>query len=116
LRRIQEQGFLIPPYPQIGIYVERRTYCVYVLTNEKNGTLYTGVTSNVAKRINQHRWSSADTFVGKYDLKLLVYAQEFRDVREAIAWEKTVKGWTRARKIALIEAVNPAWDDLMQER
>ena len=91
------------------------SYWVYVLTNKKNGALYTGVTNDLGKRIVQHRSGTGSLFTAKYKLGLLVYAQEFGDPVSAIAAEKAFKKWRRAWKVALIERDNPEWRDLLED-
>lgn len=85
---------------------------VYIMTNSRNGTLYIGVTSELARRISEHREGTIDGFTKRYGLKRLVYAEHHDDIRDAIQREKTLKHWSRAWKIALIESQNPDWDDL----
>ena len=85
---------------------------VYILASQKNGTLYIGVTSNLAQRIYQHRAGLVDGFTKKYNVKLLVYFETCEDMYTAIQREKSLKGITRAKKLALIEARNPQWVDL----
>jgi len=85
---------------------------VYIMSNRKDGVLYIGVTSDLSRRIVQHREGKGSVFCRRYGLKRLVYAEEHDSIEEAIAREKAMKAWKRAWKIELIEAVNPAWDDL----
>ena len=85
---------------------------VYIMSNRKDGVLYIGVTSDLSRRIVQHREGKGSVFCRRYGLKRLVYAEEHDGIEEAIAREKAMKAWKRAWKIELIEAVNPAWDDL----
>jgi len=85
---------------------------IYIITNKRDGTLYVGVTSNLAVRISQHRAGTGSEFANRYKLKMLVYAERHDAIEEAIRREKAVKDWTRARKIRLIEAANPEWADL----
>ena len=89
-----------------------RNYYVYLLSNRKHGTLYTGVTNSLERRLWQHRSKQADSFTRRYGIGRLVYFEVFRDVENAIARETEIKGWLRARKIALIEKENPEWIDL----
>ena len=92
----------------------RRTFHVYIVTGlSLTQVLYVGVTSNLARRIDAHRRGVPDGFTARYGLFKLVYAEAFTYVRDAIAREKQIKGWRRARKIALIERVNPEWVELM---
>jgi putative endonuclease len=84
---------------------------VYIMTN-RSRTLYTGVTSNLQERVFQHKNKLVAGFTSKYRIDRLVYFEETPDIRDAIAREKQIKGWTRARKLALIESMNPDWRDL----
>ena len=85
---------------------------VYILASKYNGTLYIGVTSNLPQRLFQHREALVEGFSKKYDVKTLVYFELFEDMPNAITREKALKGIARAKKIALIEAANPKWEDL----
>ena len=91
------------------------SYFVYILTNQKRGTLYVGVTNNIARRAWEHREYSGSKFTSQYGLDRLVYAETHDDVKEAIAREKAIKEWKRAWKIKLIESANPDWKDLHAE-
>jgi putative endonuclease len=93
---------------------ERRSYCVYIM-GSLSGTLYIGFTGNLHKRIFQHKFHQMEGFTNKYDVERLVYWVSFDDVHNALAREKQLKGWSRAKKIALIEARNPHWLDLAKE-
>jgi putative endonuclease len=84
------------------------------MTN-KSGTLYTGATGDLARRVHEHRQRLIPGFTSRYGIDRLVYAEPFADARDAIAREKQIKGWLRARKIALIETANPDWRDLGEE-
>lgn len=86
--------------------------CVYILTNQRNGTLYVGVTAELAQRIWIHREGLSEGFSRKYGLKRLVYYEIFNSMYEAIQREKQIKKWKRLWKIRLIEEMNPQWDDL----
>jgi putative endonuclease len=88
-----------------------RSYYVYILTNN-SGTLYTGITANIAQRLAQHRKASPATFAGRYATGRLVLVEQTSDVYAALEREKEIKGWTRAKKIALISEMNPKWEDL----
>lgn len=88
------------------------SYWVYILTNQKNGTLYIGVTSNVARRLSEHREGTGSEFTNKYGLTILVYCEEHASAYDAIAREKQLKNWKRQWKIDLIEEINSSWDDL----
>ena len=86
---------------------------VYILASEPYGTLYIGVTSNLAERIEAHRSGSVmDGFTKRYGVHTLVYFEAHADMYEAIQREKRLKQWNRAWKIELIEAMNPEWKDL----
>ncbi len=91
------------------------TYWVYILASRKNGTLYIGVTSNLARRIFEHRQGRGSGFVQKYRVKRLVYVEPHEDVERAIQREKTMKEWPRAWKIRQLESVYPEWKDLYRE-
>ena len=86
---------------------------IYILASKYNGTLYIGVTSNLPQRMYQHREEIIEGFSKKYGIKMLVYFELCDDMVSAIAREKALKGITRAKKIALIEFVNPNWEDLV---
>ena len=87
---------------------------VYIITNRPNGTLYVGVTSDIAKRAWEHREGVVDGFSKRYGLKRLVYAERHEDITDAIRREKRMKTWPRAWKINLIREANPSWKDLYQ--
>ncbi|MCP3922502.1 MAG: GIY-YIG nuclease family protein [Desulfobacterales bacterium] len=86
--------------------------CVYILASEKNGTLYTGVTSNLLKRIWDHKNKVTTGFTEKYDIHDLVYFELHQNMEYAIIREKQIKKWKRQWKINLIEKDNKAWADL----
>jgi putative endonuclease len=89
-------------------------YYVYIMTN-RSQTLYTGVTNNLQRRMYEHKHYLVAGFTSKYQITCLVYLEETFDVYAAIAREKEIKGWLRAKKIALIESMNPKWRDLSEE-
>jgi putative endonuclease len=91
-----------------------KTYYVYIMTN-KSKTLYTGVTNNLERRVYEHKHRLIPGFTSKYNITKLVYYEEGNDVHIALTREKQIKGWLRAKKIALIESVNPEWKDLSLE-
>lgn len=91
-----------------------RQYYVYILTN-RSRTLYTGVTSDLLRRLSEHREGVVPGFTHKYRLKQLVYYESTSDVMSAIEREKQIKGWLRKKKIAPIESVNPQWRDLGED-
>ena len=82
--------------------------------SNRSRTLYTGVTNDLARRVREHKTKSPSAFTSKYKIATLVYAEATPDVRDAIVREKQIKGWTRAKKIALIESTNPEWEDLAE--
>ena len=90
------------------------TYHVYILASGRNGTLYIGVTGDLAARIWQHRNGTADGFTKRYNVHRLVHVEPFSDITEAIAREKALKKWRRAWKLELIERDNPQWLDLFE--
>ena len=89
-----------------------KTYYVYIMASQRNGTLYIGVTNDVGRRAYEHREGLAKGFTKKYGIKVLVYYETFDSVADAIHRETRLKKFTRKRKLELIESVNPRWDDL----
>ena len=87
----------------------------YIMANKRNGTLYTGVTSDLAQRAWQHREGLVSGFTTRYGCKLLVWYERHDDMMGAIAREKQIEAGSRADKLPLIEALNPAWRDLYSE-
>jgi putative endonuclease len=100
--------------PRNGRFVRGR-YHVYIVTNRRNGTLYTGVTNDLRRRIWEHRTKALPGFTAQYGLNRLVYFEEYRDVLAAIDREKQIKAGSRAKKLELIERENPNWNDLAAE-
>lgn len=88
---------------------------VYLMTNKGNTVLYTRVTSDLVKRIYEHKHKLVDGFTKKYNLNKLVFYEAFDEIIEAITREKQIKGWIRRKKINLIESVNPDWKDLYED-
>jgi putative endonuclease len=84
------------------------------MTNKPKGTLYIGVTSNLVKRVYEHKNSVIDGFTSNYNIKILIYYEVFDDITNAISREKQLKNWHRDWKINLIESVNPNWNDLYE--
>jgi putative endonuclease len=103
--------------PAIHVFQDRRMRqgYVYIMTNRPNGTLYVGVTSDLIKRAHQHREGVVAGFTKTYELKMLVYFEQYDDIRDAIQREKNIKHWSRAWKVRLILRDNPAWRDLFDE-
>ena len=91
--------------------MEERTYFTYILAS-RSRTLYTGITSDLMRRAFEHKQKKHEGFSARYNCNWLVWFCRFSDVSEAIQREKELKGWTRAKKIALIESTNPTWEDL----
>jgi putative endonuclease len=89
-------------------------YYVYIMAN-KTRTIYTGMTNNLRNRVSQHQEKIIPGFTKRYNIDRLVYYESYNNVRDAIAREKQIKGWLRAKKIALIESMNPSWKDLSGE-
>ena len=87
---------------------------VYIMTNKPGGRLYIGVSADLAARVAQHRAGTGSAFCRRYRLTLLVYAEEYPTIDEAIAREKAMKEWHRAWKVRRIEAMNPMWEDLWE--
>jgi len=90
---------------------ERKTYSVYIM-GSLSGTLYIGMTSNLHKRVFQHKFHRIEGFTDQYQVERLLYYESFDEVVRAINREKQLKGWRRSKKIALIESLNPHWVDL----
>jgi putative endonuclease len=97
--------------------MSERQYFVYILTNCSRHPLYTGVTSALRRRHSQHKDSGpeGDSYTARYNLSRLVYFERYDYITNAIAREKQVKRWSRKKKVALIERMNPKWDDLSRE-
>ena len=95
------------------IQVNKR-YFVYLLASKRNGTLYLGVTGDLANRTWQHKNDLIEGFTKKYGVHLLVWFEEFGDIGDAIAREKQIKGWNRKWKIKLVEKGNSGWNDLYE--
>jgi len=91
-------------------------YYVYILSNKAGSVLYTGITRDMLFRVQQHKGKqNPHSFTAKYNVNRLVYFEDFEDVMDAIAREKQIKGGSRAKKLALINATNPEWRDLYDE-
>ena len=90
-------------------------YYVYILTNRNNRVMYIGVTNDLARRLYEHKQELVEGFTKRYHVHKLVYYEQTTDVRSAIAREKQLKGWLRARKNELVETMNPEWRDLSED-
>jgi len=93
---------------------EQRRYFVYIMANASK-RLYTGVTNSIRRRVREHKLKLTRGFAAQYNMTRLVYFESFEDVRKAIEREKQIKAWTRAKRLTLVESVNPRWDDLSRE-
>ena len=91
------------------------SYFVYIVASPSR-TIYIGVTNDLVRRVNEHRMKETPGFTATYHVDRLVWFEEFADPAVAISREKQLKNWTRAKKIKLIESMNPAWEDLSSER
>ena len=91
-----------------------KRFHVYIMTNRRDGVLYVGVTSDLARRISDHRLGAAEGFTKRYNLHRFVWLEEHPTAEDAIKREKQLKAWNRAWKIQLIEAGNPDWEDLFE--
>ncbi len=89
--------------------------CVYLLASQRNGTLYVGVTSNLVKRVWEHKEKLADGFTKKYTINQLVWYEVHETMESAISREKAIKEWKRLWKLRLIEEANPEWTDLYDQ-
>ena len=89
--------------------------CIYIMTNKYNRVLYTGVTSNLLRRVTEHKEKAIEGFTSRYNVNKLVYYEEFATMEEAIAREKQIKGGSRKKKLDLIKSKNPNWEDLYDE-
>ena len=87
---------------------------IYIMTNKRNGTLYTGVTNNILTRLHQHKQGVQPGFTKQYGCTQLVYYELYADMLSAIAREKQIKAGSRKKKLALIEGINPRWLDLYE--
>ena len=95
------------------MYMQKNPF-VYIMSNHNNRVLYTGVTSNLKKRVYQHKMKTTSGFAMKYNICKLVYYESCETMETAIAREKQIKSWSRARKVALIDKFNKGWEDLYE--
>lgn len=107
--------FYLPPlkfnyFFTFGVIMKE--YYVYIMASKRNGTLYTGVTSDLEKRVWQHKSKEIEGFTSKYNVNQLVYYEIHGDIMEAIKREKNIQAWKRNWKLQLIEKNNPNWNDL----
>ena len=92
-----------------------KKFCVYILASKRNGTLYTGMTSNLSKRIAEHREHMIKGFTDKYNVTMLVFVEFYDNFEAAMLREKRIKTWKRDWKLRLIEENNPEWKDLAED-
>jgi len=92
-----------------------KEYYIYIVASRRNGTLYVGVTNDLERRMYEHKNKLVPGFASRYEVNKLVYFESCPSVQVAIQREKQIKGWTRKRKLALIESGNPEWLDLSEE-
>jgi putative endonuclease len=92
-----------------------KQYYVYIMTNKNNTVLYTGITNDLRRRVYEHKAKFVDGFTKKYNITKLIYFEVFKDAENAIFKEKQIKAGSRARKIVLINTMNPEWKDLYEE-
>ncbi len=97
------------------LLMQEKIYCVYILTNKTHTVLYTGVSGNLPARVYQHSMKMVSGFTDRYNVNKLVYYETCSNPEGAIAREKQIKAGSRAKKIALIEAKNPTWNDLYSD-
>ncbi len=89
-----------------------RDYYVYIMTNFTNTVLYVGMTNDLDRRVAEHKSGQREGFTKRYNINKLVYWESSTNVKDAIAREKQIKGWTRKKKKELVETMNPSWNDL----
>jgi putative endonuclease len=92
-----------------------KAYCVYIMTNSRKNVLYTGYTSDLARRVQEHKDGVVKGFTQKYKCHILVYYEVTDDIKAAMEREKQIKGGSRVKKIELIESINPEWRDLSHD-
>ena len=95
--------------------MKNKQYYVYIATNPRNSVLYTGITSDLVRRVWEHKTKLTSGFTSRYNISKLVYYEVFEDPLEAIKREKQIKAGSRAKKLKLIESVNPKFEDLYEE-
>ncbi len=90
-------------------------YCVYIMASGRNGTLYAGMTNDLAQRVRKHKKGTASEFTKQYDVKKLVYYEKYKSMEEALVREKQMKSWKRQWKMRLVDHCNPEWKDLWED-
>ena len=94
---------------------EQKIYCVYMMASQRNGTIYTGISSELEIRVHQHKTGEYKSFTNRYGVRKLVYYELHENIDQAIEREKQIKKWRRKWKLALIEKHNPKWNDLFSK-
>jgi putative endonuclease len=109
--------FVIPSGVEESLFSMARDYnfWVYIVTNEHDSVLYVGMTNDLARRIIEHRTGETPSFAADYRCRKLIYCEHCTNVLDAIAREKQIKNWSRAKKVNLIATLNPRWIDLAPE-
>ena len=87
-------------------------YYVYIMTNKSDSVMYIGITNDLERRVREHKCELIDGFTKRYHINKLVYFEDYLDVKDAIAREKQIKGWSRAKKNRLVETKNPTFESL----
>jgi putative endonuclease len=108
--------FITPHFANQAYYqaMHEHSYCTYIMASRSH-TLYIGITSDLLKRVFQHKWKEHEGFTARYNCDRLVWFERYQDVQRAIAREKELKAWRRSKKIALVESANPTWTDLSRD-
>lgn len=104
----------MPTLYNISVEFMKKSYFVYILATQRNGTFYVGITADLVRRIWEHKQGAVDGFTKKYGVKNLVYYEVFNDPESAIKREKRLKKWSRESKMKAIEKINPEWKDLYE--
>ncbi|MFA6251810.1 MAG: GIY-YIG nuclease family protein [Candidatus Paceibacterota bacterium] len=97
------------------ITIDMKNYYIYIITNYNNTVLYTGVTNNLERRIQEHKSKTISSFSNKYNLNKIVYYEQFSNINDAISREKQIKGGSRKKKVSLVNNLNPEWRDLSMD-
>jgi len=97
------------------VFMEEKQYYVYIMTSKRNTVLYTGITNDLKRRVYEHKAKLVEGFTERYNINKLIYYEVSRDVESALLREKQIKGGSRAKKIRLVETMNPEWKDLYEE-
>ncbi|MEO1479944.1 MAG: GIY-YIG nuclease family protein, partial [Bacteroidota bacterium] len=104
----------VAPFPDAAAVPRSKTYYVYILANRAL-VLYVGMTSDLGRRVAEHRAKAVPGFTARYDIDRLVYVESYADVHDAIARERQLKGWRRTKKLDLVARQNPQWRDLTEQ-